>query len=299
MDHDHETGKKYHEPVLVRETIENLVWRRSGRYLDCTLGDGGHSQAILRALDPEGELVGLDRDPDALQRAGERLKDGAGRVVLLQGEFGSLGEILASKGINRVEGVLMDLGVSSSHLDRPERGFSYRFDGPLDMRMNPGQGRTAADIVSQSPVADLERIFAEYGEIRQARKLSQFLYAWRKKTSLRTTADFREALGAAGFRSLPVLSQVFQALRMEVNDEPGQLSRGLEQGFSLLSAGGRFCVIAYHSGEDRVVKEFFREQARQGKARLVHKHVIKPEFEEIRRNPRSRSAKLRVVEKCA
>jgi 16S rRNA (cytosine1402-N4)-methyltransferase len=299
MDENDETGKHYHRPVLLRETVDHLLCSRPGWYLDCTVGDGGHSAAILRALGPEGKLVGLDRDPDAVQRAGERLAGEAGRVTILQGEFGSLGEILLTRGIQRVEGVMMDLGVSSGHFDRPERGFSYRFAGPLDMRMDPRQELTAADVVSRYSAEELEQVLREYGEIRQARHLSQFLTGWRKNHPLATTTELRAALDAAGFHSPGVLSQVFQALRIEVNGEVRQLRQGLEQGMAALNRGGRFCVVTYHSGEDRMVKEFFRSRARAGEIRLINKHVIKPQAEEVRENPRSRSAKLRVVEKCA
>ena len=303
----------HHVPVLVDEVVELLALERGGLVVDCTVGLGGHAEALLEA--GRGiRLLGIDRDPQAIRLARERLSRFGSRVDLQRGEFWNLEQILGAAGIDRVSGVLADLGVSSLQLDEPERGFSFRFDGPLDMRMGPGE-RTAADIVNQDSEADLETIFREYGEERQARRVARAIAAVRQEQPLRTTGELKRVIYRAkqisGRRRegrVDPATRVFQALRIAVNRELSGLQKLLDQAIRLLQQDGRLIVISYHSLEDRIVKRTFRQLARGevdevtgrplAETRVIEVLTgkpIRPLEEEVAANPRARSARLRAA----
>lgn len=307
-----------HLPVLVAETLAALEPARGGLYVDATVGLGGHAEAILRAA-PEARLLGIDRDPDALAFAARRLAGFGDRVRLAAGTFDRLAEILAGQEgpfAARPAGILADLGVSSLQLDRPERGFSFRFEGALDMRMG-GSGRTAADIVNQSSEAELADILREYGEEWQARRIARAIVSARREKPIETTADLRAVIDRAkgGRRErhqregrVDPATRVFQALRIAVNDELAGLERFLDQAVSLLASEGRLVVISYHSGEDRIVKNRLRDLSRgeadpvTGRPRaesrvleLLTRKPVRPSEDEVAWNPRSRSARLRAA----
>lgn len=299
---------------------EVLHWLQpgvGGIYLDGTLGGAGHSRLILEAT-AESRLIGLDRDPAALQEAAEILAPYGDRVSLHHATFDQAGQVLQQLGIDGLDGMLLDLGVSSHQLDTPERGFSFRHDAPLDMRMNPTTGITAADVVNQADEAELVRIFFEYGEERYSRRIVRKIVAQRQESAISKTGELAELVRQAvpGGRQpsrIHPATRVFQALRIYVNDELGQVKRGVEAGISLLKPGGRLVVISFHSLEDRIVKHLFREKA-QGcicpprlpvcqcnntpDVKILTRRGIKAGDDEINRNVRSRSAILRTVEHC-
>jgi 16S rRNA (cytosine1402-N4)-methyltransferase len=303
-----------HEPVLVDEVLAGLSVRPGGRYVDGTVGGGGHAARMLEASAPAGWLSGCDRDDAALAAAGERLAEYAGRYELRRGNFGDLREWLP---VGSWDGVLLDLGVSSAQLDLAERGFSFQDDGPLDMRMDRRQELTAADLVNGASVDELTRIFLVLGEEHEAPRLARAIDRQRRKAPFETTrqlAGFIERIKPRGGRRLHPATRVFQALRMAVNDEVGSLERGLQAGFELLRLGGRLAVITFHSVEDRLVKEFGRRESRgyvvpgnvdvpelrrpvAPRARWVTRKGTRPGAAEVAGNPRARSAKLRVLER--
>jgi 16S rRNA (cytosine1402-N4)-methyltransferase len=301
-----------HLPVLVAETLAALAPERGGVYVDATVGLGGHAEALLRAA-PEARLVGIDRDPQALELAGRRLAELGDRARLVAGTFDRLDDLLAEIGVGQVAGILADLGVSSLQLDRPERGFSFRFKGPLDMRMG-GSERTAADIVNQSSEAELAEIIKEYGEEWQARRIARTIVQARLEAPIETTADLRAVIDRAkgGRRDregrVDPATRVFQALRIAVNDELAGLEAFLDQAVRRLDGDGRLVIISYHSLEDRIVKNKLRDLARGEADRvtgrphaetrlleLLTKKPLRPGDEEVAWNPRSRSARLRAA----
>ncbi len=278
--------------------------------MDCTLGMGGHAEALL-AADPALRLIGIDRDPAALDLARLRLAPCEDRVLLLQGEFSDVTELLRGVGVDRVRGVVADLGVSSLQLDTPERGFSFRFEGPLDMRMGT-TGPTAADVVNDFSEANLVRILSEYGEERQARRVARAIVAAREAGPISTTRGLRDLVHAAkkqyGRRRIDPATQVFQALRIEVNRELSGLTELMEQIPRLLERDGRLVVISYQSLEDRIVKNTLRDLARgeiddvtgrtRSETRLLEvltRKPVRPGDAEIAVNPRARSARLRAA----
>lgn len=298
-----------HIPVLLKETIAALCVRRGGRYIDGTLGRAGHSRAIVAA---GGEVLGIDRDEQAIAEVeGMGLKG----IVAVRGNHGDIAAIAGERGWNGVDGVLLDLGVSSPQLDEAERGFSFLRDGPLDMRMDRSCGMSAADVVNTAQTETLERMFSELGEEPQARRVAKAIVRERENgVRFETTAQLagfvEKLLGRHGSRH--PATRIFQALRMEVNDELGELRRALSGGLSLLRSGGRFAVITFESITDRTVKRFFAEHAgrevslQQGgsewrgelpRVRLVGRRAVTVSDEEVLNNPRSRSAKLRIAEK--
>lgn len=302
---DKQTG--YHVPVLLPESLEGLNIRPSGIYVDVTFGGGGHSREILRRLGPDGTLYGFDQDADA-----EKNIPGDDRFVFVRSNFRYLYNFMRYYGVQgEVDGLLADLGVSSHHFDDRERGFSFRFDGALDMRMNVRAGRTAADIVNTYSEEALADVFYLYGELKAARKLASLLVRSREDKPIATIGDFLEIIKPFTGRDKEkkFLAQAFQALRIEVNDEMRALREMLSQTLDVLSPGGRLVVITYHSLEDRLVKNFLKTGNFEGKIqqdffgnvqspfRLVNNKVIAPSVEEVERNPRSRSAKLRIAEK--
>ena len=305
-----------HVSVLLEETIRELRIRPDGVYVDGTLGGGGHSSAILKQLSAEGRLIGIDRDDAAIAAAGERLK-GDPRAVLVRGNFSSMPEILADLGISSVDGIVLDLGVSSHQLDEADRGFSYMSDAPLDMRMDRRDSRTAADLVNEESREELIRILKDYGEERFAAAIAGRIVEERNRKTISTTGELAEIVKA----SIPARFQksgghpakrTFQAIRIALNGELDALTDGLDQMIDLLHDGGRICVITFHSLEDRIVKNTFRRKENPctcppgfpvcvcGKVSsgiVITKKPILPSEDEIIRNSRSKSAKLRVFER--
>lgn len=301
----------YHRPVLASETIELLAPRPGALIVDGTCGGGGHSELILQK---GADVLGLDQDPDAIGHAAERLSEFGGRVTLRQANFRQAGQVLDSLGIATIGGALLDIGISSRQLENGERGFSIMRNGPLDMRMDPRREVTAADVVNHYSEEDLTRIFREFGEEPAARRIASQLVKQRKVTPFTETIQLAKAIEKIVWRHgrRHPATQVFQALRMEVNDELGALADGLLTLSSRLESGARIAVITFHSLEDRIVKNFFRDRAREFLDRpewpeprpnpdfqftLVTAKPVEPSAEEQRENPRSRSAKLRVAER--
>lgn len=304
-----------HIPVLLKETVDALAVKPGGVYVDGTLGRAGHACEILARAGAGATLVGIDRDTQALTASAERLRAfEAARVELVHGCHGELAELTRGKGIGEVDGIMLDLGVSSPQLDEPGRGFSFRGDGPLDMRMDRTRGLTAADWVAQSDEAALTDLFRTLGEEPNARRIARAIVNVRGERPLTTTlqlADLVEkTVGRRGAHH--PATRVFQALRMAVNDEVGELERALDGSLGLLKPGGRLAVITFESITDRIVKRFFAAHAgrmvslQQGgerwegslpRVRLVTRHAVTAGEEELALNPRSRSAKLRAVER--
>jgi 16S rRNA (cytosine1402-N4)-methyltransferase len=301
----------YHRPVLANETIELLAPRPGALIVDGTCGGGGHSELILQK---GADVLALDQDPDAILHAADRLADFGGRVTLRQTNFRDARRVLDSLGILTVGGALLDIGLSSRQLENGERGFSIMRNGPLDMRMDPRRELTAADIVNSYSEEELTRIFRDLGEEPAARRIASQLVKQRKTAPFRETIQLAKAVEKIVWRHgrRHPATQVFQALRMEVNDELGALEEGLHALSSRLESGARIAVITFHSLEDRIVKNFFRDRAREFLDRpewpeprpnpdfqftLVTSKPVEPSAEEQRENPRSRSAKLRVAER--
>lgn len=306
--------QQFHTPVLTEAVVAYLIGNPSGIYIDGTIGAGGHSQAILNRLTSKGRVIGIDRDDEALEEARRNLVHYGPRVTLCRGNFGELRTILDSLEIDLVDGILLDLGLSSHQIDTPERGFSYTMDGPLDMRMSRDGSLTAAQLINQYSVSELEKIIREYGEERQARAIARAIAKYRIQQPITTTRQLARIIESSVPHShrIKTLARVFQALRIAVNEELTHLSRFLSNSLTLVRSGGRIVIITYHSLEDRLVKEFFKEQANPcmcppdlphcvcGKLptiRLLTRKVVKPSAQEIMLNPRSRSAKLRAAEK--
>jgi 16S rRNA (cytosine1402-N4)-methyltransferase len=300
-----------HNPVMLAEVLAALRPHPCGRYADGTLGGAGHAAAILRASSPSGWLSGCDRDGVALEAAQARLAEFAGRFEVRRGNYAELADWAMA---GSCDGVVLDLGVSSPQLDDPQRGFSFQQDGPLDMRMDTRQPTTAADLVNTASGDELARLFWELGGERQARYFAKAIERGRPFRSTRQLAELIEKLSPRAGRRTHPATKVFQALRLAVNDELGSLKRGLAAVWTILKPGGRLAVITFHSLEDRIVKEFGRELARdytfEGTvdvpelrqprvplARWVNRKAITPGNTEQEQNPRSRSAQLRVLEK--
>ena len=303
-----------HQPVLLAEVLAGLNLRPAGCYLDATFGRGGHAAAMLAALGPMGRLLTLDRDPAAEHCALARLRTDA-RFAFVRSAFGRLGEIITERGLTRrLDGVLFDLGVSSPQLDEPARGFSFGRNGPLDMRMDPDTGISAAAWLAQVSETELDRVLAEFGEERFHRRVARALVAARRRAPIATTAQLAEIIAAAVPTREPgqhPATRAFQAIRIAVNDELGQLQAALPQAVQALAPGGRLAVISFHSLEDRIVKRFLRDQARgrewpldlpvrggpEGMTLRLIGRAIRPGAAEIAANPRARSAVLRVAER--
>lgn len=310
-----------HVPVLPRQTVDLLLggsFQPVRRIIDGTVGCGGHSSLILERL-PEAELLAIDRDDDALARAGERLAFAGNRVHLEKGRFSELAELAHGLGWETVDAILMDIGVSSPQIDDPKRGFSFRHDGPLDMRMDRTSELSASRVVNRYDTGSLQRIFREYGEIenRDARRLAEAIVEAREEKPLSTTGELAELCervlrSRSRKKGPPAPTLCFQALRIEVNGELDELKQALDSAVPLLNTGGRLCVISFHSLEDRIVKNFFREMAEtckcppglpvcvcgwNPKLKVVTKHPVTAEDDELNGNPRAACAKLRAAEK--
>lgn len=296
----------YHIPVLLNETLEGLNIRPDGIYVDCTFGGGGHSRGILQHLGPEGRLIAFDQDEEAKKNLPED-----DRVIFIPHNFRHIQRFLRLHSLNAVDGILADLGVSSHQFDEAERGFSTRFDAALDMRMDQRQSLTAFDVVNTYGELQLHKLFEQYGEVTNAKTLAKKVVQVRGTTSLRTIEGFKNALREI-VKGNPnkYFAQVFQALRIEVNDELGALKEMLQQIPKLLKPGGRVAIITFHSLEDRLVKNFFRrgtfeepdtnpfiQEEKVSELKIITKKPIVASQKELKQNPRSRSAKLRVAEK--
>lgn len=296
----------YHTPALLSESVAGLNIHPEGVYVDVTFGGGGHSREILRQLGKNGKLLSFDQDEDAMQNA---IDDS--RFTFVKSNFRFLKNFLRYHNITQVDGILADLGVSSHHFDDSERGFSFRFTGDLDMRMNRSARKTAADILNTYSVEQLSDVFYLYGELKNSRKLASAIILQRQSKSLKTVPDFLEIMDpfTRKDKEKKMLAQAFQALRIEVNDEMAALRDVLSQAADMLASGGRLSVISYHSLEDRLVKNFLKTGNFEGRIvqdffgniqtpfELINRKVIIPSEEEQEANPRSRSAKLRVAEK--
>lgn len=288
-----------HVPVMVAEAMEALNVHPGGRYVDCTLGAGGHARAILERIQPEGRLLGIDADPVALETAALSLREFKKSVVLAQSNFSELGQVCREHGFAANDGILFDLGVSSMQLDTAERGFSFQREAPLDMRFDTTSGASAADVVNHYNEQELARILWEYGEERYSRQIAHRIVEQRPILStLRLAHVVQQVLGSRRGRIHPA-TRTFMALRIAVNRELENLKVALDQSASLLRTGGRLVVISYHSLEDRIVKQFMRAEATEHAFSLIAKKVIRPTSMELRSNPRSRSARLRVAEYLA
>lgn len=303
----------FHQPVMLAEVLAALKPRAGGRYLDGTIGGGGHAEAILEASKPDGFLYGCDRDGEAIEAARKRLEKYAGRWELRQGNFADVGGWVPA---NSLDGAVLDLGVSSMQLDTPERGFSIQHEGELDMRFNQREGLTAREVVNNMPEEELERIFRELGGEPQARRFARAIVEERRKSPIVSTRQLADLVARVsrwkGGRVHPA-TRVMQALRMHVNNEIESLRAGLEAVLGVLKPGGVMAVICFHGGEVRVVRQYFDAEARDYEAadgdvpelrkpkaprvRWVHRKAVFPTAEEVESNRRSRSATLRVIEK--
>lgn len=303
-------ANSFHLPVLTKEILNYLNLKKGGVYIDCTLGGGGHSKAILEKIYPHGLLIGIDQDIEAIETAKEELKSYIDKVKLVKGNFKNLEEILSDLKTERVSGIIFDLGVSFHQLREKERGFSFKEDSHLDMRMDLNQEFNADILINSYSEKDLAEIFEKYGEERFSKRIARLIVIERKKKTFTTTKQLADLI----IKTLPrtkkrhtwrihPATRVFQAIRIEVNQELKALEKGLNQAIRVLEDKGRICVISYHSLEDRIVKHLFKEAAREGKEqknyglKIVTKKPIRPSLEEVRDNPKARSAKLRVAEK--
>jgi 16S rRNA (cytosine1402-N4)-methyltransferase len=287
-----------HQPVMLEEAMHYLSPRKGQVQVDCTVGEGGHSAEIVRRIGEEGMLVGIDKDEEILSRVRNRFA-GIANVQLVHGDFRSLREILTGLGFEKVNGVLFDLGVSSYHFETPARGFSFSGNGPLDMRLDRSQERTAEDLVNDLPESELAGIIRDYGEEPRAKRIARFIAAARKDGRITTTNELKElVISATGGRrgSIHTATRTFQALRIAVNDELASLSAATSQLPEVLGPGGRAVAISFHSLEDRIVKRALRDLAATGLAKVLTRKPVLPSREEVERNSRSRSAKLRALE---
>ncbi|TXH23439.1 MAG: 16S rRNA (cytosine(1402)-N(4))-methyltransferase RsmH [Chitinophagaceae bacterium] len=296
----------YHTPVMLQECITALNIKPDGVYVDCTFGGGGHSRAILKQLGSGGKLIAFDQDADAKKN----LPDDE-RVLFIPQNFRYIQRFLRANGVDKVDGILADLGVSSFQFDEAERGFSIRFDAPMDMRMDRRLKHTAYDVLMSKTEKELHKMFEQYGEVTNSKTLAHAIVQLRQKVSLKTTEGFKQALyDCVKGNPNKYFAQVFQALRIEVNEEMLVLKEMLEQSIPVLASEGRIAVITFHSIEDRIVKQFFKNETfeeeddnpfvskkQERQLNIITKKPLLPTSEEIKRNSRSRSAKLRVAEK--
>jgi 16S rRNA (cytosine1402-N4)-methyltransferase len=286
-----------HTPVLLEEVIEWLRVRPEGTYIDATVGTGGHAIEIARRL-ATGRLLGMDRDPQALEIARERMKEYSDKVILVHAEFSKIGEVVANLNLPPADGVIADLGISTLELDSPERGFSFRYRAPLDMRMNPDAPLTAADIVNQWSEKEVADVLYRNAEERNSRRIARAIVRARP---IRDTEHLATVVAGAqkarGRQELHPATKTFLALRTAVNREEEELEQFLSWAPATISSGGRWIVLSYHSLEDRPVKRAFQKLEREKSFKVLTKKVIQPSEDEIRNNPRSRSAKMRVAEK--
>lgn len=307
-----------HISVLLEETVDGLRVRPDGVYVDATLGGGGHASAVCRRLNDKGRLIGIDQDAAAVEAAGTRLSGFGEKVTIIRSNYCEIKPRLQAIGIEKVDGILLDLGVSSYQLDTAERGFSYRADAPLDMRMDQRQQTTARDIVNSYSETELYRIIRDYGEDRFAKNIAKHIVAERGKHPIETTGQLNEVIRHAIPMKIQKTSghpsmRTFQAIRIELNRELEVLKGTLEEMIDMLNPGGRICIITFHSLEDRIVKSVFRRSenpctcpgsfpvcvcGNEPKGKVITKKPILPGREELEHNSRSKSAKLRIFERC-
>ena len=300
-----------HKPVLYKEIIHALQPKNFGCYIDGTVGAGGHARGVLEACAPDGRLLGLDLDPQALALARENLAPYDKRVVLIQASYVSLPEAMKDLGWDLVDGILLDLGVSSMQMDTPERGFSFQYEEPLDMRFNPEAGLSAAELINSISENDLAALFFKYGEEPRAKRLAKTIIRERPITTTAQLAEIAKRV-YPGYSRVHPATRMFQAIRIAVNDELTAVEKVLPLAAASLRPGGRLAVISFHSLEDRIVKEFMREESkdqinppyeqiytveRKAVLKEINKKPITPDEEEVNENPRARSAKLRIAEK--
>jgi 16S rRNA (cytosine1402-N4)-methyltransferase len=314
---DAAVNSPYHEPVLLREILESLNLKPGGIYVDGTVGGGGHARAILAATAPGGILIGIDRDDDALEEARQVLEPCGTHPILVKGNYADLAAILDRLGIGCVDGILLDLGVSSHQIETAGRGFSFTQSAPLDMRMDRDAPLTARELVNTADPREIKRILRDYGEEMQAGRIARAIAEHRQQAPIETTGELAAIVAAAmpahmRHGRIHPATRTFQAIRIAVNDELGSLARGIASGIDRLKEGGRFSVISFHSLEDRMVKDLFRGASRGctcppdlpvcacgGKPRLrvITRKPVRPGEGEVERNPRARSAKLRTAER--
>ncbi len=312
MSQESKAGQEPHQPVLYQEIIHALKPKPGGNYVDGTLGAGGHAWGILQASEPGGRLLGLDLDPVALAIAGEKLAAFGERAILRQASFATLQEQLNEVGWESVDGILLDLGLSSMQLDTPARGFSFQADAPLDMRFDPRNPTTAADLVNTLQEKDLAGLLYEFGEERRSRQIARAIVRQRPIRTTKELADIVARANRSSKRGIHPATRTFQALRIAVNQELDALEQVLPQVVAALRPGGRIAVIAFHSLEDRIVKQYFRLESRDcicppeqpictcehtASLKEIVRRPIRPNDAEIERNPRARSARLRVAER--
>lgn len=292
----------YHEPVFTTEVTEFLKLKSSGIYVDVTLGGGGWAEAILKGSDPDGYLVGFDRDSDAICESEKRLSEFGDRFLIIRSKFSDVSEKLKEADFDLVDGIVADLGVSSHQLNLPERGFSFSKSGRLDMRMNSDKGVSAMELVNSATEKDLADWFFKFGEERFSRRIARKIVSERKKERIETTGDLAKVVARAfphssGRQKIHPATRVFQALRIKVNDELNELTSLVKNLPSFLKPGGRFIVVSYHSLEDRIVKRGFLSLEKEGDFQRITKKPLKPSDEEVKINRRARSACLRVLER--
>jgi 16S rRNA (cytosine1402-N4)-methyltransferase len=307
----------FHTPVMLEKVLQSLRCKPGGIYVDGTLGGGGHARAILENTAPDGLLIGIDRDDDALLESEKRLQPFGQRKILIKGNFADIGEILTNLNIGKVDGILLDLGVSSHQLDTADRGFSFSLDAPLDMRMDQSSRYRAYDLVNLSPEKELRKVIRDYGEEPMAGRIARAILAKRASAPIRTTIELADVVCRAvrrqGVRKkVHPATRTFQAIRIAVNQELSNLSTAMDAGIDQLGQGGRFSIISFHSLEDRIVKETFRswegrcqcppglpvcQCQREAKLRVLTRKPLRPEASESETNPRARSARLRTAEK--
>ena len=308
------SGNERHTPVMAEEVKKFLITNPNGVYIDGTIGGGGHAEVLLDALTDKALYIGIDKDATAIEYCKKRFKDSTSTVELCKGNFSMMNEIAEQMGVKGVDGVLLDLGVSSAQIDSPDRGFSYSSDGPLDMRMDQDSHISAAKLIKSLSERELADLIYEFGEERHSRKIASAIINFQKKSSIETTSDLSSIVKRVimGSKKTKSLARVFQAIRIAVNDELSSLEEGLTAAVGLLNKGGRIVVLSYHSLEDRIVKNQLRDMSKsrieapetpigyreqEKRLNLLTKNVIKPTKSEIESNPRSRSARLRAAEK--
>ncbi|MGQ9507807.1 MAG: 16S rRNA (cytosine(1402)-N(4))-methyltransferase RsmH [Thermodesulfobacteriota bacterium] len=291
-----------HIPVMVEEVMEYLRCEPRGVYVDATLGEGGHAEEILKRSAPHGILIGIEWDEEAIEEAKRKLEPYGRRVRIFRENFIHLQELLREEKIEEVDGILLDLGLSSLQLEKAERGFSFQKEGPLDMRMDRRTQQTATDLVNHLSIAELEKMLKEFGEERWAKRIARAIVMEREKEPIRTTQALRKVVHQVipkrfHSRRIDPATKTFQALRIKLNKELENLKRILDSGWQVLRGGGRFVVLSFHSLEDRMVKEAFGRLEKEGRMRILTPKPISPTLSERIENPRSRSAKLRCAER--
>lgn len=288
-----------HEPVMTKQVLSYLLPSRGRDYVDATVGSGGHAEAIMQASQPDGRVLGLDADPTAIARAASRLEPFGNRVTLKTANFAAMSDVARAAGFSNASGVLMDLGFSSTQIDDPRRGFSFQTKGPLDMRFDQQSGLPARDVIARMNEKELADVIYQFGDERKSRRIARYIVQRREKAPFETTTDLAETVARAirpNRGRIHPATRTFQALRLYVNHELENIPLGLEAALEILVAGGRLVVLSFHSLEDRIVKNFIRDRHREGTLRALTPKPLRPDEDECRSNPRSRSARFRAAE---